>query len=138
MRFWPAIRLVALVALLAVTAGLGLWEGARVLRDGATTGQRIASAGQLVYGVLAALTLIALLARRPRTTALMTGWGAAVTFVGALAPVVWGGAPLGAGAAAGAATAGVVALAVWGAKRHLAGSAGRAGRPAVDAQRQLG
>jgi len=93
-----------------------------------TAGQRIASATQVLYGVLSVAVLLAM-AFRPRwVTPLLVAWGAALAVTGALAAVVWGGAEWWAGAVGGAGVLGVVVLVLWAWHAHLRGA--RAGRSA--------
>lgn len=117
MGLWYWFRLFLLGAVLASTGWLGITDGWRA--DPATAGQRIAVASQLAYGVLGLVGFIALLARWRYTMPVVILWAVATTLTAALAPVVWGEAPMRVAAFTGAVTAGIAALVVWGASAHL-------------------
>jgi hypothetical protein len=119
MRVWSWLRLVVIVALLAVCAWNGFEDGVTNLRAPGTPGQRVATVTQLVYAVCALLAIVALLGRSRYTVALLVVWDVAVTITAGMAPIVWGQTGLGPGLIAGAATGAVAALVTWGAVRHL-------------------
>jgi hypothetical protein len=118
-RAWPVLRITLVVALVAVTAYGGISDGLDTVREATTRGQAIGAASQLAYGPLSLVVLLAM-AFRPRwVTPLLAAWGLALTVTGTLAPVVWGEAGWGAGAAGGVATALVAALVIAGWRAHL-------------------
>jgi len=98
-----------LVLCLLAAAYFGLTEGFPLLREARTGVQRLAAWTELLYGVAALASLVALASRLRWTVALLIVWAALVTITAALAPVVWGGASSAAGAESGAAAAIVLA-----------------------------
>jgi alpha/beta superfamily hydrolase len=119
-RVGRLLGLVAIVALLVATAYVGLVEGLDARRSAATIAQRTASVLQLLYGGCAVVTLAAMTIRRSLVRPLLVVWGAALTAVGAMAPVVYGGASILAGVAGGVMVAAVVAAVLWGWRRAQA------------------
>ncbi|MEO8452586.1 MAG: hypothetical protein ABI647_22525 [Gemmatimonadota bacterium] len=84
---------------------------------------------EVIYGLLAALAVLAAVGRRPALAGrLLVHCAVAATVSGTVAPVVWGGANWVAGATAGVASALVCAVIVWLCRRYLraAASAGAA------------
>lgn len=110
-RGWrESLRTAAVLGFLLVTAYSGLVEGSSSWRSALTAAQRVASAAQLLYGIASAAALIAVLAGSRWALWLLLLWGLAFTTTGAMAPVVWGDAGVGAGAVAGIVVAALVAL----------------------------
>jgi len=116
-RLWERIGLGLLVLLLLACGYNGLVEGSHELRNNDPPWMRVATATQLLYGGAAVLALIALAFRRSWVFPLLVVWAVATTATATLAPVVYGDAPWTAGAAAGAATAVLVGLVLWGWRR---------------------
>jgi len=119
MRLWYWLRLVAVLAVLALCVWGGLGEGVRNLHVARTAGQRVETWAEVAYGVLGALAIVALLARSRVAMTLLVPWAVAVTTAAALAPAVWGGTGAGPSAWAGAGAAVVAALVLLGARAHL-------------------
>jgi len=127
-RAGEVVRVGFVAGLVALCASSGIGGAMDEWRSAETAGQRIASATEVLYGVLSVAVLLAM-AFRPRwVTPLLVAWGAALTVTGAMAAVVWGGAAWWAGAVGGAGVLGVVALVLWAWRAHLRGA--RAGRSA--------
>jgi len=114
-RVWRSIGLGVLVLALLASAYNGLWEGWSELQNDDTPPMRLATATQLLYGLAALLALLALARRATRRWVfpLLLVWAFATTATATLAPIVYGGRPLGTGIAAGAITALLVGPAVW-------------------------
>jgi len=114
-RVWHSIGLGVLVLALLASAYNGLWEGWSELHNDDTPPMRVATATQLLYGLAALLALVALALRPARRWVfpLLLVWAVATTSTATLAPIVYGGRPLGTGIAAGAITALIVALPLW-------------------------
>ena len=85
-------RIVAALLPLAV-GGLGLYNNFSDWRSAQTFGQHVAAAGVVLYGPIGVLAGVALLAGWRRWRPWLLAFSACCTLVGALAPVVWGGAP---------------------------------------------
>ncbi|HEY2798552.1 MAG TPA: hypothetical protein VGK26_11740 [Thermoanaerobaculia bacterium] len=117
-RFGRAVRLVAIIALLLLTAYTGIADGLDTLRSASGPLERVAAASQLAYGALAIASLLASLILRRWVVPLLVLWGAVLTLTGGLAPVVWGEQNALVGLLAGLCTAGIAALALWGCRRH--------------------
>jgi hypothetical protein len=116
---WRAVRLILVALVFAASAWLGLTEGVATLRGTPTTGQRIASITQILYGLAGGLCLIALRVR-PAWSMLVLGlWVVMLTATGGLAPVVWGGATWLTGLLSGVATLLIAALVGWGYLAHI-------------------
>jgi hypothetical protein len=113
--FWRNLRIVVVVTALLLFALLGLKEGPDGYRDAENNAQRLAGASQILYGGAALVSVWALLRHRRWLGIALTVWAVALTFTGALAPVVWGGSGLVAGALSGALTAIVSGVVTWGA-----------------------
>ena len=124
-RFGRAAQLVAVAALLLLTAYTGIVDGLDTTRSANRPLERMASASQLAYGGLAVATLVASLIVRRWVLPLVFAWGAALKLTGGLAPVVWGEQGALVGVVGGLCTAGVVALALWACRRHNRGVAER-------------
>jgi hypothetical protein len=101
-------RLVAAFLPLAVGT-IGLYNNVSDWRAAQTFGQHLAAAGVVLYGPVGVALLVGWLHWRP----LFLTFGGACTFVGALAPVVWGGASPVIGLIAGFSSAMLCAAAWW-------------------------
>jgi len=75
---------------------------------------------QLACGVLSLVALAAVWFRRELAFRLLLLWGATITLVAGLAPVVYGGQSAAVGATAGLSTAALIALLAWTWHRHIA------------------
>lgn len=115
------IRIVVVAAVLLLAVWFGVKEGRDGFRDADTTGQRVAAATQMFFGVAALACVWALLRHRRWLGIALAVWGLAVTSTGILAPMVWGGGGWGAGVLGGAVTAIVASLIAWGALAHRRG-----------------
>lgn len=118
-RVWRTAGLWLSVALLLLSASLGLTEGFDGVRDAETPLQRAAAGCQLAYGVAAVGGLWALFSHARWYRVVFAIWAFALTATAALAPVAWGGEGLTQGFAAGVAGGLVAGLGVWGAFAHL-------------------
>lgn len=103
---WAAIFLLAAFGVLGLRGGVDELDGARTL------GQRVATATEFGYGLCGVLAAFALWRRLRWARLALLGFAVTVTLTSALAPVVWGGATLGAGAAA-AVFGALIAAGVW-------------------------
>ena len=126
-------RLVAVVALLILTAYTGIVDGIDAFRGAGTTVERVGAVLQLAYGGLAAAVLIASAIARRWVLPLLIAWGAALTLTGGLAPVVWGEQGVLVGLLGGLCTAGIVALVFWACRSHNRSVSGR-GRGPTEAE----
>ena len=113
--FWVGIILIIGLSALGLHSALG------ESRSAETLGQRAATFTQFGYVVIGLLAAGALLRGYAWARALLSVWVALIAVTGGLAPVVWGGAAVGAGIAAGLASAGVALLVVWLAMRQRSG-----------------
>ena len=101
-------------ALLPLAVGtIGLYNNVDDWRSAQTFGQHVAGAGVIVYGPLGILAAVAILAGQRHWRPLLLAWSIACTLVGALAPVVWGGASPVIGIVAGFSSALLCAAALW-------------------------
>jgi len=133
-RFGRVAGLVAVAVLLLLTAYTGIVDGLDTLRSAANPLERAAAAGQLAYGGLAVATLLASAIARRWVLPLLLAWGAALTIIGGLAPVVWGEQGPAVGIFAGICTAGIVALVLWACRSHNRSMSGRSrGRTEAEA-----
>jgi hypothetical protein len=123
-RVWRAVRIALVVGMIGVTAYSGIAEGIPTARNTASTFQSAAAVLQLVYGGLSIAVLVAMAFRPRAVSALLLAWGVALTAVGTVAPVAWGGQSWAVGAAGGLAVAAIAALviAAWRAHARSAGS----------------
>ena len=112
------LRLFLVAAVLLAAVWFGLKEGADGFMDAGTTFQRWAAASQLLYGVLAVASLVALFTGRAWLRPVLIAWAVVLTLTGTVATVAWSGAPWTAGLMAGALTALVAGLVAWGALLH--------------------
>lgn len=113
------IWFVAPFVMLLLCAALGLRNGPQELRLAVSKGQQLAAYFELGYGVLALLAALALYHRHQATMFLMVGWATLITITGAMAPVVWGGAPLKIGILSAVGTAAIATLVLQLARRAL-------------------
>jgi hypothetical protein len=121
-RFLGDPRLAGFVGfgLLAPLAFLGLRDGIDEWGTGLSAVQRLTKVIEVAYGLLAALSVLAVVARRSALARpLLVPCAVAATVSGTVAPVVWGGADWVAGAVAGVASALICALIVWLCRRYL-------------------
>ena len=111
-RVARVLKLLAIVLLLAV-AWLGIRGGIHDWPESQSTGQKVQSVFQLLYGVLSLLVIGSTL--RVGAFGRVLGWAWVITFTiaGGLAPPVWGNSTWPAGLAAGLATFGVGLLVLW-------------------------
>jgi uncharacterized membrane protein YhaH (DUF805 family) len=114
-NFWRHTRFLIPMVVLPASVWFGLKGGRDGLHGAETVPQRIAALVQVLYGLAASVSVLALLSRRAWLGGALTVWALTVTLTAVLAPVVWGGAPWSSGAASGAATLLVAALVSWGA-----------------------
>ena len=126
-RFGRFASLAAVLALLLLTAYTGIADGRNAFRSASADRplERVAAAIQLLYGALAAATLLASALARRWVLPLLLAWGAALTVTGGLAPVVWGEQGALVGVLGGLCTAGVVALVFRACRSHNRGVSGR-------------
>jgi hypothetical protein len=103
----------AAVVLLLAFAALGLDGGISAVDAADTIGQRVATAAQVGYALVGFAAAGALVSGRSWAPRVLWLWGGLLTLTGMLAPVVWGGAGLAVGIAAGAATAAIAAVVMW-------------------------
>jgi len=116
----PSRRLAWTVsAVLAIAGLIGLALAPRVAAAIPRT------AIQILYGGLAAASLVASAVSRRWVLPLLLAWGAALTVTGGLAPVVWGEQGALVGVLGGLCTAGVVALVFRACRSHNRGVSGR-------------
>ena len=99
---------------------VGLRNGLAEWSHADSTGQRLASVTEALYGLLGLVAGVGLVTRRTWTVPVVVAWAVSVTMTAGLAPVVWGGAGLWAGVAAAAATILVALGVIWLARRALA------------------
>jgi hypothetical protein len=109
MKVVSTVLLGVLVLLLLAAAYLGLTDGLGLVRQAHTGAQRLATGTELLYGVTALVSLVALASRHKWTLSLLIIWAAAVTATSGLAPVVWGNTSWTVGAESGVAVGVVLA-----------------------------
>jgi hypothetical protein len=128
-RFGRFASLAAVLALLLLTAYTGIADGRDAFRSASADRplERVAAAIQLLYGALAAATLLASALARRWVLPLLLAWGAALTVTGGLAPVVWGEQGALVGVLGGLCTAAIVALVFRAARAHNRRVSGRSG-----------
>lgn len=102
-----------MVALVAAIGVLGLLNGPTEWTVVESAGQRVATITEIAYGLFGLLAAAGLFIRHRWTVRLLLVWAVAVVVTAGMAPVVWGGAGLTAGLAAGAGTAAIAAGIVW-------------------------
>ena len=98
---------------LLLTAYNGVIEGINAMRVADTTGMKVATATQLLYGIAALVVLAMALFRRELVFPILVVWGLGVVFTAGLAPVVYAGRSVPVGLAVAAGVAVVVALVLW-------------------------
>ena len=105
--------LVLAVLLLLATSWLGLKGGIEQWPQSQSLVQKVQSAAQFVYGILAVVAVAS--ATRTGTFAgvVRVSWLVAITIAGGIAPVAWGGAGWLAGVVAGLAACVVALLVLW-------------------------
>ena len=126
-RVGRVVSLAAVVVLLLLTAYTGIADGLDAFRSASSVEplERVAAAIQILYGALAAASLVASAVSRRWVLPLLLAWGAALTVTGGLAPVVWGEQGALVGVLGGLCTAGVVALVFRACRSHNRGVSGR-------------
>jgi hypothetical protein len=128
-KVWSALRLAAICGLLLLTAYIGVVEGLNTAPSAATTGQYLATATQLLYGVLSIASLVAMGLKHRSAGVLLALWGLAVTATAGLASVAWGGSSILVGLVASGATAAIAGLVFWGWRAHRTERSRSAARP---------
>ena len=103
---------VAVFLLLALT-WLGVKGGIEQWPQSSSLGQMVQSTAQFTYGILSLLAVASAAQTGTFARVVRIVWLAALTTAGGLAPVVWGGAVLGAGLVAGIASFAVGLLVLW-------------------------
>lgn len=94
-------------------AVLGATGGLHDIRSADTPFERVQAISQLIYALGSLVTLACVWRWRSLTRWSLLVWAAAFCTAGALAPVVWGGAPWSSGALAGLATLAVSGALGW-------------------------
>ena len=125
MRIVSALLNGFLVLLLLATAYLGLTGGFALVREAHTGAQKLATSTELLYGLTALLTLVAMASRHRWTLPVLIVWAAAMTATSGLAPVVWGNTSALVGAESAAAVGVILVLILWAwhrARRRAAGT----------------
>lgn len=102
-----------LVLLLLLTAYLGLREGIGAVGAADGTLRVLASATDLLYGLLALGALIALGLRQRAAGVLLVGWVAALALTNLLGPIAWGHESIRLGIKSGVITGTWLGLLVW-------------------------
>jgi len=112
--------------ILLLASSWGLRNGPREWSLAENTAERFASLIETCYGLLGLLTAAALYTGHPATRRLLLVWAGLITTTGGLAPVIWGGAPMLSGIAAGVASATMAGFVVWLGGRALKAGVGPA------------
>lgn len=122
----PALRRVLLVVAVLLLLGLawtGIHGGIDQVSGMHTTGQKIQTALQFVYGVFSVLSIVTVFWAPRWNPAILVCWTIALAFAGGLGATAWGGASalIGgvSGGAAGLVGAGIAWLLRFGAHRTL-------------------
>lgn len=102
-----------LVLLLLIAAYFGLTDGLRAVRGADGPLRLLASATQLLYGLLALAALITLGFSHRAVGALLVGWVATLALNNGLGPIVWGHEAVGVGIKSGVITGTWLGLVVW-------------------------
>jgi hypothetical protein len=102
-----------LVLLLLIAAYFGLSDGFRAVREAHGPLRVLASATQLLYGLLALAALAAVGFRHRAAGPLLVGWVAALAVTNGLSPFVWGHASVAVGIKSGVITGIWLGLVVW-------------------------
>lgn len=105
---------------LLLTAYNGLVEGVNATHFADTAGMRAATVTQLLYGVLGAGALLAMVFRFQWVFRLLLGWGVAVVATALLAPIVYAGRSTSVALAVGAGALVVASLVLWAWHAHSA------------------
>lgn len=113
MRILRVACLVFLLAVLLFFAYNGLVEGSNAIRTMRTPGEKLATATQLAYGVLAVLALASVWLRPAGTTRLLVAWAVPLVVTGTLAPMVYGDRGLGIGLLGGLVALLLSGLTIW-------------------------
>jgi hypothetical protein len=109
--------------MLLLCSALGLRDGPQEMRIATTRGQQLAAFCELGYGVIGLLAALALYRGHRAAMLFMVVWATLITLTGALAPVVWGGAPVKFAILSAVGTGAVAALVLQLARRALRGVA---------------
>jgi len=102
-----AILILLALAWLGIRGGIHEWPHSR------STGQKVQSAFQLLYGVLSLLVIGSTIRPGPFSRVAGWAWVIALAIAGGLAPPVWGNNTWLAGLAAGAAAFCIGSLVLW-------------------------
>lgn len=113
------IWFVAPFVMLLLCGALGFRNGPQEMRIAATKGQQFAAYCEVGYGALGLLAALALYQGHKAAMFLMVGWATFLTLTGALAPVVWGGAPVKFGILSALGTAAIATVVLQLARRAL-------------------
>ncbi len=128
MKAIPAVRLAVVSIVLLVSSISGLFDSLELISIADTALRKLFVVVQPLHSVSGIIAFIAIVAKWRWAVWVLAVWAVSVTATAGLAVVVWGGGGLGPAAAAGAGTAAVAALVVWGG--HRAATA----RPRSDAE----
>ena len=105
--------LVLAVLLLLVLAWFGLQGGIQQSSELQSLAQRIQTAAQFAYGLFGLLTVASIFRTGRFARVVQVSWLVTITVAAGMAPVVWGGATLGAGLVAGLAALLFGLLILW-------------------------
>ncbi len=98
------------VVLLVAVSGLGVQAALGQLSDAATPGQWTCTWTQWAYAVAGLVAAVGIATGKSWAPIPLWIWALCITVTGGLAPVVWGGAPLLVGLAAGLTAAGIAGV----------------------------
>ncbi len=110
---WADLRLALLVSILVLAGYIGVVEGFNDAHSARNLAETATAIGQLCYGALASLAMLAILRRHRFARPMLEFWGSIFVATAILAPVVAGNATVSKGIASGAAAVAIVALSVW-------------------------
>lgn len=113
------IWFVAPFVMLLLCAALGLHNGPEEMRIATTKGQQLAAYCEVGYGALGLLAALGFYLGHRAAMFLMVGWATFLTITGAMAPVVWGGAPVKFGILSALGTAAIATVVLLLARRAL-------------------
>lgn len=116
MSVWAKLRVGLGVAFLLFIGYTGITGGLQQVSESATLGQRVQTATQLAFGLLAVAVVATLTARRRWSRLLLVAWGAVLSISSGLAVIVWGGQGALPAAAATVATLLIAWLTLWAVK----------------------